>query len=976
MNHARKVLLIGWDAADWKVIHKLMDEGKMPNVKKLVEDGVMGNMATLFPSLSPMLWTTIATGKRPYKHGIHGFTEPAPDGKSVRPMTNISRKCKAIWNILNQHEKKSLVVGWWPSNPVEPINGVMVSDFFHKSPKRPDVPFNLPKNCVHPASLLEPLSKVRLHPTQLRPKHILPFVPHAQEIDQDTDSRLSGVMKVMCECVSIHRAASLLLQTQEWDFAAVYYDAIDHFSHGFMRYHPPRQEHISEEDFRMFGNVINQCYIYHDAILGDLLKIVDDDVTVLLMSDHGFHPDHLRPKAVPTEPAGPAIEHRDFGIFVAKGPGIKKDHITHGAGLCDITPTILSLYDLPIGEDMDGRPLTDIFEDPPEINMIPSWEEVAGNDGQHPEGTNLDPGESKEALEQLIALGYIDRPDEDSDVAVNKCQCELDYNVARAYMDGGLFGEAIPLLVNLYNQFPLEFRFGLQLSNCLKAMGRMAELEQLVDDLNKRWRVATKEAKTRIRDVALDARERKKHWQELKKIDEENSEKGEAHSKLARVNARGKPVLFSDPERGEIRKLKAIARGNPRVLDFLSGTIAATNGNFEKALELLEQAGKGGPKDAGYHFQLGNVYLGLKRVEEAQEAFGKALEIDQFHPNALMGLCRSCIEMERYDKAIDFGRQAIGLNYHFPVSHFFLGQAMHKSGDVDGAIESLETALEQNPNFAEAHELLAELHAGDKDLASQHEAAAEALKEEIQDYSESHDPIQLIPVGNLDFSQIIPQLVSQNSSEFLRCLAQPKPIADGELAPIPTDGRDVVIVSGLPRSGTSMMMQMLNAGGIEPFTDSRRTPDDSNPRGYYESQLSKGLASHNSWVEDCQGKVVKVIAPLIPFLPQQFGYKVVLMIRDLEEIIESQEKMLKRLDRPGGDLTADRFRAVFEIQLQTCRNLFRIHRIPHVEIAYSKVVSDPVEAASRLNEFLGSNLQLEEMARAVDPNLYREKKQS
>ena len=814
---------------------------------------------------------------------------------------------------------------------------------------------------------------------RLRAEHILPFVPHAQEIDQDTDSRLSSVMKVVCECVSIHRAASMLLQTQEWDFAAVYYDAIDHFCHGFMKYHPPRQEHISEEDFRMYGNVVTQGYIYHDAILGDLLKIVDDDVTVLLMSDHGFHPDHLRPKGIPTEPAGPAIEHRDFGIFVAKGPGIKKDHITHGAGLCDVTPTILSLYDLPIGEDMDGRPLLDIFEDPPEAKMIPSWEDIAGNDGQHPEGTSLDPGESKEALEQLIALGYIDRPDEDSDVAVSKCQSELNYNLSRAYMDGGLFGEAIPLLLNLYNQFPLEFRFGLQLSNCLKAMMRTDELEELVDDLNKRWRVATKEAKKKIREVALDARERKKHWLELKKIDEENIENGQVNSRLARVDARGKPMLFSDPERAEIRKIKAVARGNPRVLDFLSATVAATNGKFEEALEFLENAGKTGSKDAVFHFQLGNVYLGLKRVEDARQAYGKALEIDQFHPNALMGLCRCCIESEDFDKAVDFGRQAIGLKYHFPVSHFFLGQAKRKSGDIDGAIESLNTALEQNPNFAEAHELLAEIHENDdKDLAKKHESAAEALKDEIEDYSESHEPIKLMPLGDFDFSKIIPQLASQNSEDFLRCLGQPKPFAEGQLAAIPNDdnGEDVIIVSGLPRSGTSMMMQMLNAGGIEPFTDSGRTPDDSDPRGYCESQLSKGLATRNSWIKDCQGKVVKVIAPLIPYLPQELGYKVVLMVRDLEEIVESLEKMLERLGRPGGDLTKDRFSAVFDLQLQTCRNLFRLHRIPHVEVAYSKVVSDPVAAASGLNKFLGLNLEVEKMVQAVDPSLYREKKQS
>ena len=106
-----KVFLIGWDAADWKVIYGLMDDGRMPTVKRLVDNGVMGNLATLSPVLSPMLWTSIATGKRPFKHGIYGFSEPTPDGKSVQPMTNVSRKCKAVWNILNQHDKKSLVLG-------------------------------------------------------------------------------------------------------------------------------------------------------------------------------------------------------------------------------------------------------------------------------------------------------------------------------------------------------------------------------------------------------------------------------------------------------------------------------------------------------------------------------------------------------------------------------------------------------------------------------------------------------------------------------------------------------------------------------------------------------------------------------------------------------------------------------------------------------------------------------------------------
>ncbi|HKK30392.1 MAG TPA: alkaline phosphatase family protein, partial [Alphaproteobacteria bacterium] len=129
-DRAKKVLLIGWDAADWKVAAPMMDAGEMPNLAKLVSSGVMGNMATLFPVLSPMLWTSIATGKRAHKHGIHGFSEPDPQSGGVRPITNLSRKVKAVWNILNQNGLKSNVVGWWPSNPVEPIDGVMVSNLY------------------------------------------------------------------------------------------------------------------------------------------------------------------------------------------------------------------------------------------------------------------------------------------------------------------------------------------------------------------------------------------------------------------------------------------------------------------------------------------------------------------------------------------------------------------------------------------------------------------------------------------------------------------------------------------------------------------------------------------------------------------------------------------------------------------------------------------------------------------------------
>jgi len=173
----RKVLLIGWDAADWKVINPLMEAGKMPNVRRLVENGAMAQIATLHPPLSPMLWTSIATGKRPFKHGIHGFSEPTPDGRAIQPVTNLSRKAKAVWNIFQQSGIRSTVIGWWPSHPAEPISGVMVSDRYHRAYGSIGKAWPLCPGTVHPPELGETLAELRMHPGELVPEMIEPFVP-------------------------------------------------------------------------------------------------------------------------------------------------------------------------------------------------------------------------------------------------------------------------------------------------------------------------------------------------------------------------------------------------------------------------------------------------------------------------------------------------------------------------------------------------------------------------------------------------------------------------------------------------------------------------------------------------------------------------------------------------------------------------------------------------------------------------------
>ncbi len=129
-----RVLLIGWDAADWQVIHPLVDAGVMPNLEGLINRGTIGNLAALSPMLSPILWTSIATGKRAHLHGVRGFAEPLPDRSGIQPVGTRTRKCKALWNILSQSGRPSVVCGWQASHPAEPVHGAMFSNLFAVPP--------------------------------------------------------------------------------------------------------------------------------------------------------------------------------------------------------------------------------------------------------------------------------------------------------------------------------------------------------------------------------------------------------------------------------------------------------------------------------------------------------------------------------------------------------------------------------------------------------------------------------------------------------------------------------------------------------------------------------------------------------------------------------------------------------------------------------------------------------------------------
>ena len=384
MNQPKpKVLLIGWDGADWEHINPLMDAGLLPTLSSFVDRGTIGNLATLQPVMSPMLWNSVATGKFADKHGIYGFVEPDNRTGGARPFSSVSRKTKALWNIFSQNGIRSNVINWWASHPAEKINGAIVSNFFGSSKFDPDQGWSVPPGTVHPAERAQEWAKLKMFVNELSEEHILPFIPNAANIDQKKDSQLLSFAKVFTEMMTTHSIATEVMEAEPWDFMAVYYTAIDHFAHGFMPYHPPQLHYVPDEEFEMYKGVMTAAYRFHDMMLERLLQLAGDDTTVVICSDHGFQSGEFRPHGMPNEPMGPIVWHRQYGMLAINGPGIKKDERIYGASLIDIGPTILSLYGLPIGEDMDGRPLVEIFEEPLEIETIPSWDDVEGDHGMH-----------------------------------------------------------------------------------------------------------------------------------------------------------------------------------------------------------------------------------------------------------------------------------------------------------------------------------------------------------------------------------------------------------------------------------------------------------------------------------------------------------------------------------------------------------------------------------------------------------------
>lgn len=634
---ARRVLLLGWDAADWQFINPLLERGLMPNLQKLIDNGVQGKITTLSPILSPILWNSIATGKYADKHDILGFVEPDGHG-NIRPVTSTSRKAKALWNILSQNGMRSGVVGWFASHPAEKIKGSILTDHFAKTIGENAQEIPLKANAVHPAELFETAQQLRVRPCDLDDMQVLPFVPRAYDIPPERQKGVQAVAKVLAEASTVHNGATFFAERDEWDLLAVYFGAIDQMGHGFMEFHPPKLPHVSDEDFEWFGNVLTATHQFHDMMLGRLMELVGEDTTIILLSDHGFHSGALRPKLHrdaedPNKLRGPGVDplawHRPHGILVISGPGIKKDELVHGASLLDIAPTVLALLGLPVGDDMDGKALSHIFSEPATVDRISTHEPEHPEDGVHRGEQAEDPYAAQQMLQQLVDLGYIEKPSADGAENLHKLMLERKTILAQIHYSAGRVDQACALLRDLMKDRDNVYSRS-RLAMCLIDMQRFDEAEQILAGMN-----ASADdmpfVQTLWGQVKFARREYEKAFQHFDKALSANPRVADLYVYLGNVHLRRKRYEMAEEA-------------------------------YRKALEIDED-------HAGAHDGLGVALYTQKRFEDAVYEHMRSAALLHHRPITHIHLGQALAQLNRIDWAIRAFEVAIELGPHLPYPH-------------------------------------------------------------------------------------------------------------------------------------------------------------------------------------------------------------------------------------------------------------------------------------------------------------------
>ena len=394
----RPVIVIGWDGGDWQLLDELMTKGTMPELAALVRQGTSGALRTIHPPLSPIVWTTMMTGRPPLDHGVLDFTRFDPVTRMREPIGSDERRVPAVWTIASSAGLAVAVFGMWATYPAEQVNGLIVSDRLMSF-----------QNGAHPAEArvvypedrsawaLDALARAEAAVGEAALRVYAPEIAREPRL-------MEGLRRVLVETAVYDDLAASWFRDNRPDLTILYIQGTDAIGHLFAPYRPPRMRGVTEDDVKRWGRVADLYYAEADRRLGAWRRLAREaGAALVLVSDHGFHWGEGRPAAAGSAAAATAGRwHRDDGIYVIAGPGTAAPDAKRGSGaVAQVAPTLLALLGIPSDRSM-----------PPPLGGVaaahgPPADYAASYRAPPDSGSTSENRLADDAIANLRSLGYI-----------------------------------------------------------------------------------------------------------------------------------------------------------------------------------------------------------------------------------------------------------------------------------------------------------------------------------------------------------------------------------------------------------------------------------------------------------------------------------------------------------------------------------------------------------------------------------------
>jgi predicted AlkP superfamily phosphohydrolase/phosphomutase/tetratricopeptide (TPR) repeat protein len=760
------IVLVGLDGVDWQILDPLIAAGRTPVMADLKRRSVWGHLRSFEPMLSPLLWTTAATGKSPDEHGIIDFLIPDhATGRRV-PITSRERRVRALWNIFSERGYSADVIAWWASWPAEPITGRMVSDRVAYSLFDVDTPSKRGEGLTYPDELWEKIRSEVVLDTEVGYERIARFLDITRDEFDAARRRaaanpeeayrepINHLTKILATTDTYHRIALSMLRDKQPDLFAVYYEAVDMVCHRFAHFMPPKMEWVTEADFRRFQRAVEELYVYQDKLLGELLANISPESVVIVVSDHGFLNGSSRPADGGADIEGkPGKWHRKYGVIMIAGNDIPAGQLDT-ATLYDVTPTILALARLPLADDMKGSPLLrPARQDRPPLR-IASYEPATGPDTQGSErGEAVPEGEKaasattlvdEQLLRNLMALGYVGDAStggESADSEASKTPETLTAhtNLASVLLQKGDLAGAESELRKALAREPGYVPALMTLSQVLVRQGRAEEAFEAARFAVNRSASVEHMSYVQLALLAVRAGKSEETVELLKRLRDRRPKAAGIHTALGTLALHDeaadeaeryfRAALSLEPtspeamgqlfqmyrDDGRETELEGMLREALRLNDRAvlqhnwlglilarRGDAAGAEAEYRRALELA-------PDFGGTMANLGSLYGRLGRLEEAVSVLSRAVKIEPRNLEAQVNLGAAFGKLGRLDAAIASLEEALRLGLRSPNLLNAVGLAYAQKGEIGRAIEALEESLTLAPDQPEVRSLLAEL---------------------------------------------------------------------------------------------------------------------------------------------------------------------------------------------------------------------------------------------------------------------------